>query len=274
MAKGEAVERPDWAPVEIDLERPSAARIYDYYLGGSHNFAVDREMAQQAIRIVPGLPRIMQANRAFLRRAVRYLTDQGIRQFLDIGSGIPTAGNVHEVVQRAAPDARVVYADNDAVAVAQSRAILDGDRQTTVVQADLRRPEQVIADPETRRLLDLEQPLGLLMVAVLHFVPDDDDPAGILAEYRDALAPGSHLVVSHGTQGDRPELGASMQALYARSANPLTSRDRDEIASLFAGFELVPPGVVYVPEWRPDPVEEADDQPERSLTLAGVGRKA
>ena len=175
------VTLPDWVSSDVDISRPSAARVYDYYLGGSHNFPADREMARQAIAMWPELPRIMQANRAFMRRAVRYLIGQGVSQFLDIGSGIPTVGNVHEVAQAAEPEARVVYVDVDPVAVAHSRAILAGDDRTDVVHADLRDVQGVLKDPRTVRLLDLSRPVGVLMVALLHFVPAAADPAGVLA---------------------------------------------------------------------------------------------
>ena len=171
------MERPAWAPAELDLDRPNAARMYDYYLGGSHNFAVDRELAGKVLEAWPDMPRAAQANRAFLRRAVRFLLDQGVRQFLDIGSGIPTVGNVHEVAQAAAPDARVVYVDTDPVAVAHSRAILAGDAQTAVVQADGRDPAGLLAHPGVTGLLDLRRPVGLLMVALLHFVLRRGRPA-------------------------------------------------------------------------------------------------
>jgi hypothetical protein len=175
------MHRPSWVPAEVDLSRPSAARVYDYYLGGSHNLEVDRRMAREAISLWPDLPAIMQSNRAFLRRSVRYLAGQGITQFLDIGSGIPTVGNVHEAAQQADPRARVVYVDSDPVAVAHSRAILAGDEHTAVVHADLREPETFLEDPTARATLDLDQPIAVLMVAVLHFVSDEDDPFGAVA---------------------------------------------------------------------------------------------
>lgn len=270
MVEGDAVQRPDWAPDGIDVDRPSAARVYDYYLGGSHNFAVDRELAKQAVQLIPQLPQIMQANRAFLRRAVRFMVDAGVRQFLDLGSGIPTAGNVHEVAH---PDARVVYVDIDPIAVAHSRSILGGDQHTTVVQADLRQPGQVLADPQLQALLDLDQPVGVLMVAVLHFVADDANPAGIVAGFRDAVVPGSYLAISHGTQESDPQLAVRMLALYARGGAPLTARSREQVEELFAGFELVDPGVVFLPLWRPEALQRVNDHPERFSTFAAVGRK-
>lgn len=267
-------ERPGWVPDEVDLERPSAARVYDYYLGGSHNFAVDRQLAEQAMRLLPQLPQMMRANRAFMRRAVRAMAAGGVSQFLDLGSGIPTAGNVHEVAQRVVPDARVVYVDADPVAVAQSRLILSGDERTAVVQADLRQPEQVLGAAEVRGLLDLDRPVGVLMVAVLHFVADDADPGGIVARFRDAVAAGSYVAISHGTQeGGDPEQAARMQALYARSDSPLTPRTRAEVEGLLAGLELLDPGVVYLPQWRPDGQDEFSEAPQRSSTFAGVGRR-
>jgi len=258
---------------DVDISRPSAARVYDYYLGGSHNFSADRDMARQAIALWPELPRIMQANRAFMRRAVRYLVGQGISQFLDIGSGIPTVGNVHEVAQAADPEARVVYVDVDPVAVAHSRAILAGDDRTEVVHADLRDVHGVLGDRRTVRLLDLSRPVGVLMVALLHFVPDAADPAGVLARYRRAMAPGSYLDVSHATHEGQPDQAGPHVALYQRTGTPMTMRSRVEVAALLDGFDLVPPGVVFLPQWHPDPGSVGADQPERIAGFAAVGRR-
>jgi hypothetical protein len=267
------MHRPSWVPAEVDLSRPSAARVYDYYLGGSHNLEVDRRMAREAISLWPDLPAIMQSNRAFLRRSVRYLAGQGITQFLDIGSGIPTVGNVHEAAQRADPRARVVYVDVDPVAVAHSRAILAGDEHTAVVHADLREPETFLEDPTVRAMLDLDQPIAVLMVAVLHFVGDEDDPFGAVARVRDRLAPGSHLVMSHASAEGRPEAAASHRKLYSRTPTPMTMRSRDEIAQFFDGFDLVDPGLVWLPLWRPDNPGAAVERPERTTGFAGVGRR-
>ena len=239
------MERPSWASDDVDIEHPSLARVYDYYLGGSHNFAVDRQMARQAIELWPELPLIMQANRAFLRRSVRYLVSQGITQFLDIGSGIPTEGNVHEVAQTAAPEARVVYVDVDPVAAAHSRAILAGNQYADVVQADLRDVTAIFDNPRARRLLDPTQPIGVLMVAMLHFVPDEAGPASIVGQYRKMMPPGSHLVLSHATHEGRPDQAGSHTDLYRRAGAPLTMRSRLEVETLFDGFDLVAPGVVY-----------------------------
>jgi len=234
---------------------------------------VDRRMAREAISMWPDLPVIMQTNRAFLRRAVRYLVAHGISQFLDIGSGIPTVGNVHEVAQEANPRARVVYIDNDPVAVAHSRAILAGNERTTVVHADLRQTDSIIDHPVVRATLDLEQPVAVLVIAVLHFVPDEDDPAGAVDRLRDRLVPGSHLVLSHASAEGRPEVAASHRQLYTRTPTPMTMRGRAEIARLFDGFELVDPGLVWLPLWRPDSPSEGLEQPERTTGFAGVGRR-
>jgi hypothetical protein len=259
--------------VGIDLDRPSAARVYDFYLGGFHNFAADREMGRQAVRMWPELPEIMRANRGFLRRAVEFLAAAGVRQFLDLGSGIPTVGNVHEVAQRAAPDARVVYVDNDPVAVEHARAILAGNDLTAVVQADLRDPDSVLADPTVRSRLDLSRPTAVLMVAVLHFIPDADDPAGLVSRFRDAIPAGSYLALSHATAGEQADRAAEHRGLYQRTATPMTMRTSDQVERFFAGWELVPPGVVYLPQWRPEPGGPAVERPERMPGLAGVGRK-
>ncbi|GAA4840121.1 SAM-dependent methyltransferase [Saccharopolyspora rosea] len=261
-------------PDGVDLDRANAARVYDYYLGGNHNFAADRELAEQAIALWPDLPLIMQANRAFLRRAVEFCATEGIRQFLDLGSGIPTVGNVHEVAQAVAPDSRVVYVDNESVAVASSRSMLRGNPRAATAWADLRDPEAVLGSPEVAALLDLSRPVALLMVAVLHFVLDDDHPASIVARYRDALAPGSYLVVSHATSEGRPDMVESHEELYRRrTSTPLTMRSRAQVTAFFAGFDLVDPGVVLLPQWRPDSSEDTGGPPERFSGLAGVGRK-
>jgi hypothetical protein len=267
------VERPEWAPVGIDLDRPSAARVYDFYLGGFHNFAADREMGRQAIQMWPDLPEIMRANRGFLRRAVEFLVGAGVRQFLDLGSGIPTVGNVHEVAQRLAPDTGVVYVDNDPVAVEHSQAILAGDDLTVVVHADMRDPAAVLADPAVRGMLDLGRPVAVLMVAVLHFVPDEDDPAGLVARFREAVPSGSYLALSHATAGELADRAAEHRGLYQRTATPMTMRSRDQVEEFFAGWELVEPGVVSLPQWRPEPGTPAPERPERMPGLAGVGRK-
>jgi hypothetical protein len=270
---GGAGERPSWAPYDIELDRPNAARVYDYYLGGAHNFAVDREMANQAIAAWPELPQIMRANRAFLRRAVRFLVGQGVQQFLDLGSGIPTAGNVHDIALAADPSCRIAYVDIDPVAVLHSRALLSDRPEVTAVLADLRDPKTVLADPEIRGHLDLSRPVAVLMVAVLHFVADSDDPAGIVAGYRDAVAPGSYLAICHASDDAQPDLAAEHRAIYANTRTPMTMRSGEQVEALFEGFELVDPGVVYMSLWRPDDIDEVPARPELFPGYAGVARK-
>jgi hypothetical protein len=265
------VERPTWAPDDVNVERPSVARVYDYYLGGSHNFAVDRAFAEQVMRAMPDAPAVAQQNRAFLRRAVRYLCGLGIRQFIDLGSGIPTVGNVHEVAQGVDPAAEVVYVDIDPVAYAHSRTILAGNPHATVIRADLRQPAEVLADPQLRAHIDFAQPVGLLLVAVLHFVPDEQRPADIVAAYASAIAPGSHIVVSHlraaGLDGAKDEA----LSLYKRSSTTVVARSAQEVAGLLGTLSLVEPGVVRLPQWRPESTDESDAA--ESPGLAAVARR-
>ncbi|MDQ0753055.1 SAM-dependent methyltransferase [Streptomyces africanus] len=270
------MERPAWAPRSIDISVPSVSRMYDYYLGGSHNFEVDRQAARRAMEFMPGLPKIMQANRAFMRRAVRYAADQGISQFLDIGSGIPTFGNVHEVAQAARPGARVVYVDHDPVAVAHSQVVLEGNDDAAVVAADLLKPQEILRSPEVERLIDLNQPVALLLVAILHFVEDEDDPYGAVAELGEALAPGSLLVLTHASYEGiplPPERAGGAVNVYQDIRNPLIMRSREEIARFFKGYDMVEPGLVAMPRWRPDTAPE-DEDPYAFSGFAGVGRTA
>jgi SAM-dependent methyltransferase len=270
------MERPAWAPRSIDISVPSVSRMYDYYLGGSHNFEVDREAARRAMEFMPGLPKIMQANRAFMRRAVRYAADQGISQFLDIGSGIPTFGNVHEVAQSARPGARVVYVDHDPVAVAHSQVVLQGNDDADIVAADLRKPQEILRSPEVERLIDLNQPVALLLVAILHFVEDEDDPYGAVAELGEALAPGSLLVLTHASYEGiplPPERAGGAVNVYQDIRSPLIMRSREEIARFFKGYDMVEPGLVAMPRWRPDTAPE-DEDPYAFSGFAGVGRTA
>ncbi|MFD9306398.1 SAM-dependent methyltransferase [Streptomyces sp. NPDC060048] len=279
------MERPAWAPPGIDISVPSVSRIYDYYLGGSHNFEVDRQAARRAMEFMPGLPKIMQANRAFMRRAVRYAVAEGITQFLDIGSGIPTFGNVHEIAQAASPEARVVYVDHDPVAVAHSQAVLAGAERTGVVTADLRKPQEILTAPEVGRVLDLSRPVALLLVAVLHFLEDADDPHAAVAELRDALAPGSLLILTHASYEGIPlsqEVAAGTVGVYRELRSPLVMRDAQQIGRFFEGFDLIEPGLVAMPNWRPDgpdgfdgpECDTAGEDPYAFSGFAGVGRKA
>lgn len=239
-----------------DTTKPSIARIYDYYLGGTHNYAVDREAADRVTDELPTLPDILRVNRAFLRRCVRHLAEQGVRYFLDLGSGIPTVGNVHEIVQGIDPSSRVVYVDIDPVAVADSRRILAGNDRAAVVNGDLREPEKVLGHPEVLRLLRPErgEPIAVLMSSVLHFVPDDGEAAALVASYAAAMPAGSYLAVSHGAHNpaDDPRLDRAA-ATYSRTVASLRLRTHGELRRLMAGFELIEPGIVYCSQWRPEP---------------------
>jgi hypothetical protein len=274
IGEADMAGQPDWVPPGVDTKRANVARVYDYWLGGSHNFLADQDVARAIVAVEPKMREIAQANRQFLGRAVRYLAAAGVRQFLDIGSGIPTEGNVHEVAQQADPAARVVYADIDPVAIAHSKVILAGHENATIIQADLREPEKILASDDVRRLIDFGQPVGLLLMVVLHFIADAEDPWRIVATLRDALAPGSYLVLGHATHEGRPAVAHATEKVYNRSVSTeLHLRSRAEIQRFFDGFELVDPGLVYVPLWRPDPPAGVPDDPGQFGCLVGVGRK-
>lgn len=265
---------PEPGPHEIDVSKPSAARLYDYYLDGTHSYAVDRAFATHILDIAPFVRDFARHNRGFLRRAVRYCLNQGVTQFLDIGSGMPTAGNVHEVAQEAVPEARVVYVDYDLGAVVAARKLLHGQESVSAIAGDLRQPEAILGHPETRRLIDFARPLALLVVSTLPFVSDADDPHGLVAAYRDALPPGSFLALSHVTADDAsPDVRTRCQrvaAAYDETADPATLRTRAEFTRFFDGLELVDPGVVYATDWRPE--EPVDTQaPARPCNYAAVG---
>ena len=259
----------DWAasdgslPPSVDLRTdvPHPARMYDYYLGGKDNFPADRAAAEQVVKLLPSAPAGSRANRRFLGRAVRHAADQGIRQFLDIGTGIPASNNTHEVAQAAAPDARVVYVDNDPIVLTHARALLRGtaEGRTAYIDADFRNPDSILNAPQTKELLDFTQPIALLVVALLHFITDSDGPGALLARYKEALPPGSMLILTHGT-GElmAPEIAAEIEQTYAKSGLNIVSRTRAELLGFFDGLELVEPGVVPVHEWRPDPDNEDD----------------
>ncbi|MET9228668.1 SAM-dependent methyltransferase [Lentzea sp. NPDC003310] len=270
------MERPNWAPGDIDLERPSVARVYDYWLGGAHNFAADRAVGQKTLETMPELRGVVLNHRAFLRRAVRYLLGRGVRQFLDLGSGIPTVGNVHEIALAADPEARVVYVDIDPVAVAHSRSLLNGNDQVSVLHADVRDAQGVLASAEVDKQLDFDEPVAVLMIALLHFVSDEEDPWGIIGEYRDRLAPGSFLAISHAGYEADEETQASRDArrIYDRDVTRMTLRDETELSRLFAGFALVEPGVVRVPAWHPESPADVEESGTRFPGFAAVGRKA
>jgi S-adenosyl methyltransferase len=255
----------------IDTTVPATARIYDYWLGGQDNFAADRAAALAVSEAAPEARLMAMENRNFLRRAVRYLSrDAGITQFLDIGTDLPTQGNVHQVAQGANPDARVVYVDNFyPMVVAYSRALKAGGN-TAVIEADLRDPQAILDDEGTRKLVDFNQPLAVLLTGVLHFIGDDDGPAAIIATLMDAVPTGSYLVASHVTGDIRPEFAARAAVHYRKVTSGATLRSREEILRFFAGLDLVEPGLVQVPQWRPDG-KPADAS--QVWILGGVGRK-
>jgi hypothetical protein len=267
-------ERPSWAPQHIDLDKPNAARIYDYFLGGGCNLEIDRRFADQFLKVMPGIELVARRNRAFLRRAVRFCVNQGIRQFLDIGSGIPTVGNVHEIAQQMAPECRVLYVDNEPVAVAHSELMLEHNRDTAILQADLGDPSTVLTAASARQLLDFDAPMALLMVAVLHFIPDSAQPGLAIERYLKALAPGSLFVLSHVSiddwDGEQPHPDTPS---YNQTTTPVYARSRQEVLDLMGGTELVEPGLVWAQDWRPDQPENLVENPKHSFILAGVGRK-
>ncbi len=258
-------------PSQIDTMKAHPARIYDCLLGGKDNYPVDREAAEQVLAAVPTARHMARANRAFLQRAVRFLAGEaGIRQFLDIGTGFPTQGNVHEVAQGVTADARVVYVDNDPIVHVHANALLACDN-TIVVLADLREPDAILSHPHVRQVIDFGQPMALLLVAILHFIRDAEDPAGIIARFRDAMAPDSYLAISHAT-GDFDTVAATSAArAYDQAAAPMVLRSHAEVQRLFDGFALVDPGLVQVSQWRPDR-DQAAGHPE-VWAYGGVGRK-
>jgi hypothetical protein len=267
-------ENPDWMLYDIDTIVPNAARVYDYWLNGSHNFAADRVMGDKVQQVMPAIRDAARINRSFLRRAVLFMVESGVRQFLDIGSGIPTVGNVHEIAQRADPECRVVYVDKESVAVAHSELLLQGNDRAAAIQANLRDVEDILDHPAAKCLLDFDQPIGLLMLLVVHFVPDSWDPVGLLARYRDRLAPGSHLALTHGTVDGKLAGLTETVKLYQNTPESLSPRSREEVLRLFAGFELVEPGLVGCALWRPSaPGDICDSAEMNTLVYGGVGRK-
>ncbi|WP_327580899.1 SAM-dependent methyltransferase [Nonomuraea sp. NBC_00507] len=267
------------APQGIDTTKPSVARVYDFMLGGKDNYEIDRQVARRALEVAPDAPEAARANREFLARVVRYLAGEaGIRQFLDLGSGLPTQGNVHEIAQSVTTRAHVVYVDHDPIVLVHGRALLAVDDTTTVVEADLRDPEAILSHPEVTRLIDFTEPVALLMFAILHHLADDEDPGGITARIMDRLAPGSYLAVSHfHNPGEAlPEVSRqaySAEKIFNESLGTGRWRAREEILAYFDGLELMEPGLVPLPEWRPD----AEDRAEPGITyhtfVGAVARK-
>jgi hypothetical protein len=266
----------DSVPAGIDATVATPARMYDYWLGGHNNFAADRIAAQKVLEFWPEAPLVARENRSFLGRAVRFaVAEAGIRQFLDLGTGLPASGSVHQVAQEIEPGSRAIYVDNDPMVAAHARSLKTGDR-AAVIRADLRDTPAILAHPDTRRLIDFSQPLAVLFVAVLHFV-DDPDAHQAVSRYKEAAPPGSYLVISHGTVEDEvdPELAAASTAAYSRTANPIFTRSRADILGFFDGWEILEPGLVPVMQWRPDqPGPSLEDLPlPVRAVLGAVARK-
>jgi S-adenosyl methyltransferase len=260
-------ESEAWVPAGVDTTKPSVARMYDYYLGGKDNYAVDREVGDQVLAAFPNVRDIARDNRRFLVNAVRFMAGSGVRQFIDLGTGIPTSPNVHEVAREIHPDARVVYVDNDPVVMAHNRALRATTPGVIAVQHDLRQPADILADPELRELVDFEQPVGVLFLAVLHFVRHELTP-GIVATFRKALAPGSLVAISAlTTEHVETERIRQVQELYLRSGTQVVFRSRAQVEQLFEGLDLVEPGLVDVTQWR------SDGTPGTMRGLCGVGIK-
>jgi hypothetical protein len=251
--KPEYDEQAGSGPGAIDLSKPNVARIYDYYLGGKDSYAADREVARLVLNAAPDVPLAALENREFLKRATEFLVcEAGIDQFIDIGPGLPTQGNVHELVQRHKPDAPVVYVDNDPVVLTHGRALLHGTGGVTIIDGDARKPEAILSNRELRQLIVLSRPVAVCMSLVLHFISDDEDPWAVVARLWDSIRPGSYLVLTHVTGDERTvDTMSEIRGLYDEATAPLTPRTKDEFARFFDGFELVPPGVVFLSQWRP-----------------------
>jgi hypothetical protein len=262
------------AAAGIDVNVPQSARVYDFLLGGKDNFAADRAVGAALIDQVPSLPVMIKANRAFLARVVRYLVSEaGIRQFLDIGTGIPTANNVHEVAQNIAPETRVLYVDYDPVVLAHARALMTGSPagKTSFILADLREPEAILASPALASTLDLDEPIALMLIGILHHMHDDEHPERIIATLLDALPSGSYMAVTHPSADFDEVAMVSLAATAEQSGIPYVPRSKAEIERLFAGLELVEPGVAPILGWRPDPDTSTDVN--SVYGWAAVGRK-
>jgi S-adenosyl methyltransferase len=265
-----------WVPPDIDTTVPSGARTYDYLLGGAHNFAADRRVGDQAEKIMPGIQQVARLNRAFLSRVVRFMIDSGIRQFLDLGSGIPTVGNVHQVAEQQEPDCRVVYVDRDPVAVAHSELLLAANDNAAIVGADFLRPDDIFGSSQARRLLDLGEPVGVLMLALLHWIPDEAGPAALVAEYRRRVPAGSYLAISHLTSDQYTDEITSAVGMFnrAKGRDQATLRAYPQIEAMFGDFEMVEPGLVGCALWRPRGSGDVSEDPRtNSQIYGGVGRK-
>ena len=266
---------PGFALSQIDTSTPHPARIYNALLGGKDNYAPDREAVRQILKAAPEAKDSARANRAFLQRAVRFLVDEtGIRQIIDIGTGIPSAGNVHQVAAEMAPDARVVYVDNDPIVHVHANALLTGTGTTGVVLADLRDPGAILAAPGVRALIDFGQPVALMLVAITHFLTDAEDPAAIIGVFRDTLPAGSYLALSHATDDLQPGAARDVAAVYNQATSSVTLRSHAQVAALFTGWNLVEPGLVQVPLWRPDGKRPRPRELAKAWIYGGVARKS
>ncbi|MFB4296527.1 SAM-dependent methyltransferase [Actinomadura sp. NTSP31] len=261
-----------WSPAGVDLTTPNTARIYDYLLGGKDNYAADREVAEQLLAVIPEARTAARENHGFVGRAVRHLAGRGVRQFIDVGSKLPAAGNVHEVAAEVAPDATVVFADGDPVVLVHARALLAGTKRTAVVQCDLTRPETLADDPLVREHIDFSQPVAIVLDRVLHFIRDTAAATETVRRLHAALPPGGHLVFTHITHEPQPESSRDVTEVFKPTWH-FWGRTRAEVEALVAPFELLDPGLTYTPLWRPEPGAEIG-HPERTFTLAGVGRRA
>ncbi len=262
----------------FDPTTPNIARMNDYLLGGKDNFAADRQTAEKALEVAPELLVLMREWRMFIRRVVRFLAESGIRQFIDVGTGLPANENVHEIAQATAPCARVVYVDSDPVVCSHAQALLADNEQTIAIRADIREPGEIVGNQALCKLIDLDQPVAILLLTVLHQIPDDNVVRRAIANFRDAMTPGSYLAIQHAVCDSRPEVTESLTSLYqdekaiTGSRRARNTRTKAKIESFFDGLELVDPGVVYLPAWRPEPGSAVDD-PESVWLVGGVGRK-
>lgn len=268
------MDKHTWVTEGAPEVKPSTARMFDYLLGGYHNFEVDRRFADKVVELVPHVRLTSQVTRCFLRRAIQLLATAGIDQFLDIGSGLPTMGNVHEIAQAINPAARIVYVDIDPVAVAHGRVILADNPTATYVRGDVRLPADILADPEVASMLDFSRPMAVVLVAVLHFATDDAQAYAAVERLRGAMAPGSYLVILHGIPETQEGSGQNVMGEAVRSVNDTRTRTAEEIMPFFAGLELAEPGLVLTPLWRPEgPDDVGLDKPELGMTMAAVGYK-
>jgi hypothetical protein len=253
---------------------PSAARVYDYLLGGKDHYPADRAVAESMIAQLPNVRTAVQWNRAFLRRVVRYLVGEaGIRQIVDIGAGLPTVGNTHEIALRASPEARVVYVDHDPVVLAHARNMLQGVPNTAIIGRDLLAPDEILADPVLRSLIDFGEPAAFLFLSILHFVSDEAGPAGLIARLLEPFPAGSHVAISHATPDTVPEVN-DVERVFDEATEQAHVRSRADIARLVAGMEILEPGLAWPPEWRPDPGDEMPANAAESYYCVVVARKA